>query len=444
MKIKNIIFVFILGQAFCLSAADWSQWLGDKRDGIWREKGIIKKFPKSGAKLNWRVPIGGGYAGPAVANGRVFVMDRQLAKGKENPENQFDRGMIPGFERVICLDEKTGRELWVHDYPCGYTVSYPAGPRATPTVDGDRVYTLGAEGNLFCLNAASGKVLWSKDFKKEYKVKSPVWGFTGHPLVRGGYLICLARGEGSTAVCYDKLTGEEIWRNLSAREPGYSPPTIIHSGGVDQLIIWHPESINSLNPDTGELYWTQPFKLRFGLSVPTPRQVGNQLFVTAFYNGPMMMNLDPDKPIASLAWKGTRNSEKNTDKLHSIMPTPFIEKDHIYGVCSYGQLRCLRVDNGERVWEDLTATRDGKETRWANAFLVKHSPSDRFFLFNELGDLIIARLSPKGYEPIDKTNLIEPTGKAMNRKVVWSHPAFANQNVLVRNDKEIASFSLKE
>ena len=446
MKSKKFLLGMVLGQALGLSvvAADWPQWLGVERDGVWRESGILKKFPEGGPKVNWRVPIGGGYAGPAVADGRVFIMDRHLAKGTANPDNQFDRGMIPGSERVICLEEKTGRELWVHEYECGYTVSYPAGPRATATVDGDRVYTLGAEGNLLCLNAESGKMLWQKDFKKEYGVKSPVWGFTGHPLVRGGHLICLARGKGSTAVCFDKLTGKEVWRSLTAREPGYCPPTLIQAGGVEQLIIWHPESINSLNPDTGEVYWTQPFRLRFGLSVPTPRQVGDQLFVTAFYNGPMMMNLAKDKPTATLAWKGNRNSEKNTDKLHSIMPTPFIEKGHIYGVCSYGQLRCLRVDTGERVWEDLTATRGGEETRWGNAFLVKHAPSDRFFLFNELGDLIIAKLSPKSYAPIDKAHLIEPTGKAMNRKVVWSHPAFANRNVLVRNDKEIVSFSLAE
>ena len=443
---SKLVFLLLLGQTLILSveAEDWTQWLGSKRDGVWREPGILKKFPNNGPKVNWRVPIGGGYSGPAVANGKVFVMDRLLSKGKKNPDNQFDRGAIPGFERVICFDEKTGRELWVHEYSCDYTVSYPCGPRATPTVDGPRVYTLGAEGNLLCLDADSGEVFWEKEFKKEYNVKAPKWGFTGHQLVHGGHMKCLARGNGTTVVCYDKLTGKEAWRALTAREPGYSPPTIIHAGGVEQLIIWHPESINSLNPDTGELYWTQPFRLRFGLSVPTPKQVGNQLFVTAFYNGPMMMNLDPEKPSATLAWKGNRNSEKNTDKLHSIMPTPFIEKGHIYGVCSYGQLRCLRVDNGERVWEDLTATRDGKETRWGNAFLVKHKPSDRFFLFNELGDLIIAHLSPKGYEQIDKVNLIAPTGKAMNRKVVWSHPAFANRNILVRNDKEIASFSLAD
>ena len=233
MKSKPLLLGLALGQAFALSviADDWPQWLGPKRDGVWRESDIVKKFPTGGPKVNWRVPIGGGYAGPAVANGRVFIMDRQLAKDTANPDNQFDQGMIPGSERVVCLEEKTGRELWVHEYDCGYTVSYPAGPRATATVDGDRVYTLGAEGNLLCLNTESGKVLWEKDFKKEYGVKSPVWGFTGHPLIRGGHLICLARGNGSTAVCYDKLTGKEIWRSLTAREPGYCPPTLIRAGG---------------------------------------------------------------------------------------------------------------------------------------------------------------------------------------------------------------------
>ena len=328
----------------------------------------------------------------------------------------------------------------MHEYDCSYTVSYPAGPRTTPTVDGDRVYTLGAEGNLLCLNADSGKVLWQKDFKTEYVIKTPVWGFAAHPLVRGGHLICLARGDGSTVVCYDKLSGKEVWRSLSAKEPGYCPPTLIHAGGLEQLIIWHPESLNSLNPDTGDIYWSEPFRVRSGLSIPTPRQLGNRLFITAFYNGSMMMNLDPDKPGATLAWKSKRASEKNTQELHSIMPTPFFEDNHIYGVCSYGQLRCLRADTGERVWEDFTATRGGVEARWANAFLVKHE--NRFFLFNELGNLLIARLSPKGYEELDKAHLIEPTGRAAGRDVVWSHPAFANRSVLVRNDKEIASFSL--
>ena len=113
MRCLKFVLLLALGQALGLSvvAEDWPQWLGSKRDGVWRESGILKKFPEGGQKVNWRVPIGGGYAGPEVSDGRVFIMDRQLNKGTANPENQFDRSMIPGSERVICLDEKTGREL---------------------------------------------------------------------------------------------------------------------------------------------------------------------------------------------------------------------------------------------------------------------------------------------------------------------------------------------
>jgi outer membrane protein assembly factor BamB len=123
------------------------------------------------------------------------------------------------------------------------------------------------------------------------------------------------------------------------------------------------------------------------------------------------------------------------------MATPFLDEHHIYGVCSYGQLRCLKADTGERLWGTLAATtNDGKETRWANAFLVRNGR--RFFLFNEKGDLIIARLSPAGYEEISRAHLLEPTNSDPGRAVVWSHPAFANQSIYARNDKEIVCASL--
>src|SRR5882672_4440335 len=168
-----------------LHADDWPQWLGPQRDAVWRETGIIEKFPTNGLKFRWRVAIGGGYSGPAVAKGRVYVMDRQLAKGAANPSSPWGRGEIPGNERVLCLNEADGKILWQHEYECPYTVSYASGPRVTPSVHDGRVYTLGAEGNLLCLDAEKGAVLWSRDFKKEFGIKTPVWGFAGHPLVDG-------------------------------------------------------------------------------------------------------------------------------------------------------------------------------------------------------------------------------------------------------------------
>ena len=121
------------------------------------------------------------------------------------------------------------------------------------------------------------------------------------------------------------------------------------------------------------------------------------------------------------------------------MCTPFVEGGHIYGVCSYGQFRCLKAATGERVWESLKPV-TGKAGRWANAFLVKHR--DRFFIHNESGDLIIAKLSPKGYEEISRARLIEPTNQAAGRQLVWIHPAFANKSIYLRNDREVRCYSL--
>src|SRR6185295_17972884 len=112
---------------------------------------------------------------------------------------------------------------------------------------------------------------------------------------------------------------------------------------------------------------------------------GDLLYVTSFYNGSVMIRLDAGKPAATKLWQSKKASEKDTDALHTVMSTPFLEDGYIYGVCSYGQLRCLKADTGERVWETFAATTDGKPVRWATTFLVKNG--DRFFLFNEKGDL---------------------------------------------------------
>src|SRR5260221_3167865 len=164
-------------------SADWPQWLGEKRDWIWSETGIIKKFPTEGPPIRWRTKIGSGYAGPVVAKGRVYLMDRVLAQEASNPSDPFQRGSITGGERVLCLNEADGKVLWHRDYECAYTVSYPAGPRVAPLVSDGKVFSLGAEGNLYCLDAESGKPLWSHDLKKELGLKTPMWGFAGHPLL---------------------------------------------------------------------------------------------------------------------------------------------------------------------------------------------------------------------------------------------------------------------
>lgn len=446
---KYLIGVFaVLGSLlFSISPSigeDWSQWLGSDRSGVWRETGILEKFPPGGPDILWRTPIGSGYAGPAVAAGKVYVTDRRLAVGVEKSANPFERGEVPGTETVICLDEASGEVIWKHSYECNYTVSYAAGPRATPTVDGDRVYTLGAEGDLICLGATDGKVQWQLNLGDYLGVETPVWGYAAAPLVYGDLLICLGGRKGSVAIAFDKASGKEAWRALSAREPGYCPPTLIQHGGKDQVIIWHPEAVNSLNPATGEVYWTIPWPLRSGLSIPTPRLDGDRLFLTAFYNGSTMLKLKPDLSMPDLLWQSENVSEKRTTHLNSIMPTPILRDNLIFGVCSYGEFRCLDQQSGERNWTSMEpSTGDGRKLRWFNIFITPNQ--DRYFLFNEEGNLLIAELSRDGYREIDRAHLIEPDGRDMRqRPIVWSHPAYANGCAVIRNDSEVIRVDLRK
>lgn len=439
---RIFLLAWLLGGVGRLQADDWPQWLGAGRDSVWRETGIVDKFPAGGPPVRWRAKIGPGYSGPVVAKGRVYVMDRRLAQDASNPADPFQRGSIAGGERVVCLDEADGKLLWQHAYPCAYTVSYPAGPRAAPLVSDGKVFTLGAEGNLFCLDAESGHVLWAHEFKTEYNVKAPMWGFAGHPLLYDKKLICLVGGAGTTLVAFDTNTGREVWRALTTEEPGYSSPVLCQVGGQAQLILWQPEGADSLDPRTGRLYWSVPFKSRTGLTVATPRCLGDSLFCTSFYNGSLMLRLAANPPRATKVWATEKGNEKETTHLNAILCTPFLEDGYIYGVCSYGQLRCLKLQTGERVWETLQATTGGEPVRWANAFIVKNGR--RFFLFNEKGDLIIARLSPEGYEEISRAHLLEPANKDPGRPVVWSHPAFAQRCIFARNDKEILCADLAQ
>ncbi len=433
-KRRWVLGVLLLVTASVVWADDWPEWRGQGRTGVWRETGIVESFPEGGLQVRWRTPIKGGYSGPAVAGGRVFVLD--FSPGDVNK----------GIERVLCLEEKTGKILWTRQWEVDYTGlmrTYAIGPRATPTVDGDRVYTLGAKGMLHCLNAKTGEIIWRRDFVREYATLVPVWGMAAAPIVDGERLIALVGGDPDAKVmAFDKRTGKELWRSLpSDGEPGYSQPILIEAG-VRQLIQWHPQAVSSLDPATGKLLWEKPFRIHANLPVATPVLAGSRLLLSSFYNGSMMLDLDRQKSGAEVIWKGQSASEIKTDGLHSLISTPVIDGHYIYGICSYGQMRCLNAKTGERVWETLEVTRE--QARWATGFIVRHE--NRYFINNDRGELIIGLFSPQGYKEISRTALIKPTARPGNRREVgavnWSHPAYANRHIFARNDEEILCASL--
>jgi outer membrane protein assembly factor BamB len=433
-------------------ADDWPQWLGLRRDAIWREQGLVTTFPAGGLPVKWRVPVAEGYSGPAVMGGRVYVAD-YVAREGEVVNGPNDRTNRLGTERLLCLDAATGRLLWKHEQDCAYSISYASGPRCTPTVADGLVYSLGAEGNLACLDAASGELRWSKDFKKDYSAPTPIWGFCGHPLVEGDLLICLVGGPGSVAVAFDRKTGAERWRALTASESGYCPPTMIESGGVRQLVIWDADNLNSLDPATGRVLWSQPLKPMYGMSIMAPQVAdtsrGRVLFASGIGRVAALYALAADTPAAQPLWRGEPKSA-----VYCANATPFIAGDTLYGCdCDTGMLTAVALDDGRRLWETLAPTTGGeRRSKHGTAFVVRQADpvagdpagATRTWIFSETGDLILARLSPERYEELGRVHLLDATNECFGREVVWSHPAFASGCIFVRNDRELVCVSATE
>jgi outer membrane protein assembly factor BamB len=445
-QVRRLTMKALLGLPFVLAcvpvaaADDWPQWMGPNRDAIWPETGIVDKLPEDGPKVLWRVPVAGGYAGPAVVGNRVFVTDYVVKGGdKSQPRGgpaDFKATELIGVERVLCFSADKGELLWKHEYDCPYKISYPDGPRCTPTVHGGKVYGLGAMGHLVCLDAEKGTLLWGKTFPKDYGVKVPLFGYAGHPLIDGQNLICIVGGDGTTAMAFDKDSGAEVWRALSSRETGYSPPTMIEAGGERQLLIWHGDGLNSLNPATGKRHWSVPLSPWMGVVVMAPRKDGDYLFAGTVFNTAIGLKLASDKPAATPVWGAPKRLRDGG--LYPMNMTPFVEGGVMYGVDHPGQFRAVKIATGERLWESwlpVTGKAEAAPVHGGTVFVVKNG--DRFFLFTEKGELLIARLSPKGYEEVSRWKMLDPTGAYAGRDYVWSHPAFANRCVYARNDKEL-------
>lgn len=410
-------------------AGDWPDWRGPNRDGVWREAGIVQKFRQNTLPQKWSVPVGPGYSGPTVANGRVYLMERI-----EKPVQQ---------ERVICLDAESGQQIWAYLYDCNYTnVGYPAGPRASVAVYEGLAYSLGTMGYLHCFDAVTGTVIWFRNLNADLKIRMPIWGIAATPLVfKNKVILQIGGSDNACMVALDKKSGKEIWRSMNDGA-SYSAPILINQAGKEVVIAWTAENLAGLDPETGNVHWSIPFAVKMAMAISTPVLWDDYIFVSSFYSGALLVRLDRKVLKAEKIWMRAGESERNTDALHCVINTPVVKDGFIYGVDSYGELRCLSLMTGNRVWENLTAV---TKNRWANIHFIAHGKET--WMFNEHGELLITELSPEGFKEISRAKLIEPTTHQLNRSgtgVTWSHPAFAGKHVFIRNDKELVCADLSE
>jgi len=400
-------------------AADWPQFRGPNRDGAWNETGILQTFPAQGLKISWRAPVGRGWSSPVVARGKVYVTDVQLT-------------LPTAKERVLCFDEANGKLLWTHQY----AVDYPewafdpnaGGPRATPIVRDGNLFTLGALGHLFCLNAAKGVVVWEKNLAKEYGVKE-FTGITASPLIEDELLILqICAKPAAGVVAFDKSSGKEAWRALEDSFT-YSSPIILTAGGQRQLIVWTQEAVTSLDPVTGKIWWREMLRTSGDAAVSTPVFSGHRLLI-----GGLMLNLDTEKPAASVLWPETRAVSK---RILSNTSTALLRGGYVFSAKTSGELVCLEAGTGNEVWQTNTVT-DLK-----NGSSIHVTPNgDGVFLLTDRGDLIRAQLTPQGYREFGRAHLLNPTSAFGGRKCAWTPPAYANRHVFARSDEELVSASL--
>lgn len=445
MRVMRYLLMLLVVGSCGASADDYPQWLGPRRDGIYREPGVIASWPKEGPKVLWRTECGGGYSGVAVSGGKVFLTDRLLKQGVAGPKNAFDRAALPGVERVRCLDQGSGRELWKVEYAVDYTLSYAAGPRATPLIDGGKVYTLGAEGDLYCIDIKDGKVAWNRRLEGP----TPIWGFAGHPLVDGERLIVLTSGKKALMTALDKRSGEVIWEALAAKDPGYCPPMIHNVGGKRHLVAWWPEGVAGLEPETGKVIWqVKHGPVKNGVSIVPPLLVGDILMVTSAHEGMLGLRVKaegaPEK-VYHIVRKG-----RVTTTIHGLMNPMSLHEGKVLGTSLNGEFRCVEPMTGVMDWETtIPTTGERGPINWYSAFLTPWQPEEgkparQFFIANEDGEVIIAKINPTGYQEVSRAKILEPVNKDAGRPVVWVHPAYAGGSLLWRNDREVVCVRIGE
>lgn len=405
-------------------ASDWPQWRGPNRDGAWTESGILSSFPSAGLVPKCKVTVGFGYSSPIIANGMLYLSD--LVVEKRNVH-----------ERVLCFNARSGKRVWLTQHDTSppdwfFNPEQMRGPGSTPIIHNGRVYAISMFTTLECLDARTGTVIWKHELTTEYQL--PPSSLDASPLVDGNLLIVSIGGRPDAGVvAFDLLTGREVWRAL-AEAATWSSPVIISAGGTRQLIVWMRQSVTSLNPTNGAVYWREPTISggSAGFSaVSTPVMQGDRLLISG-----LMFQLDQARPAATVLWPDTPSG---TRRILSDTSTPLFKDKYVYSPRSGGLFVCLDAATGRELWQTNTVTdlRQG-----ACVHLTPNGPS--LFLFTDQGDLVRAELTPAGYHELDRTHLIEPTSPLFEKKFAWSAPAYANRNIFVRNDCELRCYSLAE
>lgn len=402
---------------------DWPQWRGPRGDGTWNAPPLAESWPRTGLRERWSNPIGGGYAGISVAQGRVLVLDRQA--GPLDPKTSRP-DPASEFERLVCLDAATGKQLWVDTWPQPYgDLNYGSGPRAAATVRGEFVFALGALGQLRCLRLRDGTLVWSHDLVKEFGGRPPTWGYAASPLVFGETVIVQPGGPGGYSImAFDLKTGRSVWHALDD-QAGYSWPVPIRRArsNIDELLLWTPSHVRGLEAASGRPLWQIPYKVSEGVSIATPIFHDNIAVVCGYWEGSKAVQLGSEPGEATLLWEERL--------LRGLMSQPLFQDGRAFLLDRRDGVVCFELKSGRTLWND--GNRLTPRGRDPQASFVWTGNEDQVLALNSEGELVLARFGKTGYTEQARAKIIDQT---------WAHPAFVRNRVYARSDTKIVCVEL--
>jgi outer membrane protein assembly factor BamB len=400
------------------TANDWPQSQGPKRDNISTETGLLKSWPAGGPKRAWTfTELGVGYSGPAVVGDKLYIM-----------------GGVDGREWLFALDVASGKRLWRCEIGALYPNGYGDGPRGTPTVDGDRVYCIGGQGNLLCADASSGERVWMVRLKEDLggEVMSR-WGFAESPLVDGDRLICTPGGARGTMAALNKKTGDIVWRSEGVRDKvAYASIVPTDFGGTRQYIQLTGSGVISIAAKDGKLLWRQAVVVNGTAMVPTPIVKDEYVYVTTDYGaGCALIKLSGSDNRSEVVY-----ANKKMQNHHGGV---VLIDGHIYGWSGNSNGRgmwvCQNFLTGEGVWDS---------TRFAQAGSLTCADGRLYCYGQRDGTVVLVEPSKEGWKEHGRFKIPRQTDIPRKQGAIWTHPVVANGKLYLRDQDLLFCYVVKE
>jgi outer membrane protein assembly factor BamB len=382
------------------SVADWPQWRGPNRDGLSLETGLIRQWPLGGPPLLWQQNLGRGFSCPVVVRDRVFTLSQET-------------GQAGAEEVVACWDAVIGKRLWRFSYPNQYEERMGSGPRSTPAVDGDYIYTVGPTGIFHCLRADTGEKVWRHNLLDEFHALLPQYGVAFSPLVEGDLVYVVpGGGRGNSVAAFDKRTGKPVWQALDDAV-GYSSPIVVTAAGVRQLLILTNTALVSLSPRDGSAYWRYPWETANGFNIATPVAFGDYVYMSTGYGKGCCLLEVAAHGDGSLRARPVYEH----NRLRNYFSSSVCYENFLYGFDN-ADLVCMDIRTGKICWREK-----GIRTFKKGSLLIAGGD---LIILGESGKLALAEASPSGYR--EKATVQVSTNKC------WTVPVVASGRLYVRDE----------